>query len=296
MAITSYVRNVSATANGRYERDTFDAEVKADATIAAEPVDYMGSDPPDGSGNFTAYFSGPLTSGAITALDAVVAAHVGINGSFPYEYRINDTLNDTVHDMSLDEEISADATVGADPATYKGHITSADDPALLGSLTVLFSQELGAGAKTALDAVIAAHVGTGAEQKAQVAKISVLTGSTSVGVGWAEIGGVVLDTMDYTSDESVLRFAVYLAHQTTKGVLDEVPGIRLRETLADGTSTVDIMSGSDLVDSGGAWFAAEFESPTPPRAGLCQYTVEARLNGAMSCTIKYVTLAVYRAL
>lgn len=292
MANEFYTDNISNTVNSTIDDQSLDVEIRADSSIA--PVgDYLGHEQPDGGGVFKLWFINALDASAQTALASRIALHTGFAANFPVVHKISDTVNNKIHFDDLTTQVEEDSDIIADAANFLGFVAS-QAAAPNDDLIFYWSADLGATARTALTAIVAAHTGIGPPVLSRRAIIALQSGEQTItgDATWDSVGGYVDYADKYVVDLSKLVWCLRFSYKTTEGAGGEKAQVRMCESLFDDTGSVELLVPNALSDTGGVWKTIDVTTTLTPRKGLNQYNFEARLNSSASLLLRYVTFHV----
>ncbi len=198
-----------------------------------------------------------------------------------------DTANAKVNPSDLRSEISDDAWtpnfIGLRvKGDYQADGTLVDNPTS-GKLDIEFDAALPAGEITQLDDLLAAHAGNARVITQFIALIKILEGERSVTEeAWTEIGGVVTDIeglVGNISDAVVILTGLWKTSGTGAGL----------RIVGDNT-----LGAFEAPDTSSVMTVFREQTYTAPLGGNKLFKVEARLNGATSFDVKYITLSLYK--
>lgn len=159
------------------------------------------------------------------------------------------------------------------------------------AVSIVFADALSAGEKTTLDGLVAAHVGYPTMEF--VASTKLFAGEQIiVSPTYAEVEGVVTNVGFFIPDLTKAIGRVTLLVKTVGAGAE----LKLVETEPDLSDPVDVSAAQVLPDTVGAWQMYQFNSNVPPRAGDKFFALHAKLNGAVSLTLKAASLVLLRVL
>lgn len=200
-----------------------------------------------------------------------------------YTYPTSSTASDTVNPSQLEAEVLAVplATTGIvvrDVQRVANGLYSGGD------FVIEFASPLDPSEESALDAVVAAHVG--APTYALIFHASSLAIGNPAAITsdqtWQDLGGVVTTPSFFVSNlNAIIARIVGDARAVGSGA-----ELRLVEDESRVLSPVAL-----IPDTGGSWgLLPPFNSDQPPSAGQHVYTLQGRLNGANSASLRYTSL------
>lgn len=197
--------------------------------------------------------------------------------TYSYSYELTEFQNDLVAEDRLKLEI--EATISPPPALVG--ITTRENPGASSTCGVKFAAELDAAQKAALDAIVAAHSG------APVPVPTFRASSTLIGleseisaVGGFEVLGGVVTTPDFFSPNLAALVSRIVGEYNAIGT-----GAELR-VVEDGGTVLGSLELAEAAD----WTKMQWFTTTPPSAGTHHYTLEGRLNGATSASVRFVSM------
>jgi len=159
----------------------------------------------------------------------------------------------------------------------------------LDTVDVWIDRDLTGPQKSALDGVIAAHLGTEREVLLLHASTKLVDSVIQITTTtpWQELGGVVMDpTLLIPAHRLSNAFIRVLGAIKTDGTEVEVT---IGEDLnSDGSSIVSLVTPVlDIPDTSDSWVVGEFDTNVSLREGKNSYTIGARLRGSTSAALRY---------
>lgn len=159
----------------------------------------------------------------------------------------------------------------------------------LDTVDIWIDRDLPGPAKTALDGVVAAHLGTEREVFLLHASTKLVDSVTPITTTtpWQELGGVVMDpTLLISAHRLSNAFVRVLGAIKTDGT--EVQVTIGEDLNSDGSSIVSLVTPVlDIPDTSNSWQVGEFDTNVELREGKNTYTIGARLRGSTSAALRY---------
>lgn len=196
-----------------------------------------------------------------------------------YNYSHTDFANDLFNEDKLKQEIAANESI----STALDYIKSSEDVES-GATTVTFGfpTDLSAGEQTALDVLVAAHDGAPPTQVRFHASSSIIGGEANITeADWTVLGGVV------TTPEFFCPAVQCLKARIVGSLNTDGEGAELR-IVEDGTT---VLGSFVMPDSSQAWAQMQWFTTVSPSSGTHEYTIEAKLNGATSAKMRFVSMS-----
>lgn len=189
-----------------------------------------------------------------------------------YKYPLTDFPNDQVDAATLQAQAKRDVDAELDYLTANA-----------AEVVFHYKEALTNAQKSSLDNVVATHTGQSPTSTIFHASSKFVEGSADVTAeDWETVGGVVT-TPAFFANTLENCFSQATGSYKTSG-----PGAQLRVT-EDGSPMMDPFT---MNDTGSQSVVFEFQTTTPPTAGGPHlYELQARLNGAASATLSFVSMS-----
>ena len=196
-----------------------------------------------------------------------------------YDYVNTDFANDIFSEDTLKQQIESDGSI----TVALSYIRSKENVELgVSEVYFGFVDELPAEDQVALGVLVAAHDGSPLVQVKFHASSTIVGGEHGITeADWAVIGGVVTTPSFFCPTVACLKARMVGSYNTDGG------GAELR-IVEDGTT---ILGGFVMSDSSQAWAQMQWFTTTAPSTGTHEYTIEARLNGATSAKVRFVSMS-----
>lgn len=201
-----------------------------------------------------------------------------------YSYAHTDFPNDIFNEDALKQQVAADSGITTELSSIKSSETVDENGAPTGNITVtfVFPTDLESGEQTALNALVAAHDGSPPTQVRFHASSTILHAEENVTESdWATLGGVVTTPEFFCPSVACLKARIVGSYNT------DGEGAELR-VVEDGTT---VLGTFELPNSSQAWAQMQWFTSNSPTAGTHEYTIEAKLNGATSAKIRFVSMS-----
>lgn len=197
-----------------------------------------------------------------------------------YQYLITDTANDKVYIPQLTYEIDNDDLI----VIKVDHINVGIEP---GKCDIYMADVLTAPQKTALDAGVAAHQGFGINATMQgTLQLVNLERDIISDVPWEVVGGIVTTPSFFDPSMTQIIARITGEHKGDGGQLQIV------EEMEGEANEDKITPAFNFPDVGAVWTRFKVDSNVPPRDGLRNiYRTDARLDGAVSLSLRYATIS-----
>ena len=193
-----------------------------------------------------------------------------------YDYALSSFTNYRFFCSQLNTEIEA-ADIGMCPI-YSDYVSSV--------CRVYTPSDLDAGQKTALDAVIAAHVPVVGSEKF-VAMAGVINAEITVSSGsWSELGGTAFSMSTFFSDENRSLFRVVGDYKSASTTVE----LQLLEIV--GTENVLNSVVWSAPSTSGAWTAFSFDTNRIPGSINCCYRLDGRMVGGGSAKLRFSSIKI----
>jgi len=181
-----------------------------------------------------------------------------------------------------EDRLKAEVVAALPGRTLRGiRVQIPADPEAPGSCEFVFEEELDGVEVATLSSVVAVHSGDPVTRlKFHASSTLADLEKTLASSEWAVLGGVVTTPEFFCSVGSILARVVgsYRAVET---------GAELR-LVEDGTR---VLGTFQIPDSADAWTKMQWFSSDVPLAGTHEYTLEGRLNGASSASVRFVSMS-----